>query len=115
MVDKEVQRNTGGNNNDSQTILRQAIDAAMYSLGGPIHKTITWHMNNRGIFSDSNKIDIDFFYSNLQELLGPGADLIMEETWEQLHKRCRSKGYNFGSDSPLEKIHKIMRIEGGVA
>lgn len=44
-----------------QAILRQSIDAAIQSLGGPIHKTITWYMNSRGVFSDPKKIDINFF------------------------------------------------------
>lgn len=39
-------------------------------------------MNNRGVFGDSDKIDIDFFYHNLRELLGPGADMIMENMGE---------------------------------
>jgi hypothetical protein len=94
---------------DNIIILRHAIDEAIESLGGPIHKTITWHMNNRGIFADS-KIDINSFYSNLKELVGPGADLIMEETWEQMEKQGVA-GMNFGPKmSPLEKIQKIMKI-----
>jgi hypothetical protein len=74
------------NNYDNIEILRSAINEALESLGGPIHKTITWHMNNRGIFADS-RIDVDSYYSNLKELVGPGADLIMEETWHNLQKR----------------------------
>ena len=96
-------------NEDNIAILRHAIDEAIESLGGPIHKTITWHMNNRGIFADSN-IDINSFYSNLKELVGPGADLIMEETWEHLQKQGIA-GKNFEPRlSPLEKIQKIMKI-----
>ena len=74
------------NKYDNIEILRSAINEALESLGGPIHKTITWHLNNRGIFADS-KIDVDYFYSSLKELVGPGADLIMEETWNAMVKR----------------------------
>ncbi len=98
---------------DSNTALRHAINAAIESLGGPIHKTITWHMNIKGVFSDSKKIDIDFFYSNLKELVGPGADLIMEETWEHLKKQGFTE-QNFGpSSSPLQKIQKALKIGEG--
>jgi hypothetical protein len=94
---------------DNIIILRHAIDEAIESLGGPIHKTITWHMNNRGIFADS-KIDIDLFYSNLKELVGPGADLIMEETWEHMQKQGLVVK-NFESKlPPIEKIRKMMKI-----
>jgi len=96
----------------SQTVVRQAIDDAISSLGGPIHKTISWHMNNRGVFADPKKIDISFFYDNLRELLGPGADMIMEDTWENLQKQ---HGVHFDRDferkhSPVEKIQKVMEI-----
>lgn len=63
----------------NNTVDREAIDNAISSLGGPIHKTIVWHTNNRGVFGDTDKIDIDFLYQNLRELLGPGADMIMGE------------------------------------
>ena len=103
--------NSDMGSNESQVILRQAIDSAMGSLCGPIHKTLTWYMDSRGVFSDPKKIDINFFYSNLRELLGPGADMIMEETWEQLQKRYGTKaGHNLVRSSPLEKIQKIMEI-----
>lgn len=68
-------------------IVLRAIDEAISSLGGSIHKTITWHMNNRGVFADPKEIDITFFYHNLKELIGPGADMIMEDTWENLQRR----------------------------
>lgn len=102
--------NMGGN---GQVILRQSIDAAIESLGGPIHKTITWYLNSRGVLSNSKKIDINFFYSNLRDLLGPGADLIMEETWQQLQKRCGGKAGQQNPPakcSPLERIQKMIEI-----
>jgi hypothetical protein len=105
-----VHNNQGSN--EGQVILRQSIDAAIKSLGGPIHKTITWYMDTRGVFSDPKKIDINTFYSNLQELVGPGADLIMEETWEHLKKRYGSKAHHEAARSPLERIQKIMEIGG---
>lgn len=108
MVDL-VHSNTEGK--DCQVLLRQSIDAAIASLGGPIHKTITWYMNSRGVFSDPRKIDINIFYSKLQELLGPGADMIMEETCEHLQKRCRKKAVQDATrSSPLERIQRIMEI-----
>ena len=65
-------------NRAPNTVYRKTIDDAISSLGGPIHKTIVWHMNNRGIFGDAEKVDTSLFYQNLKELLGQGADMIME-------------------------------------
>lgn len=80
-----------GVNNVPKDIVRKAIDDAISSLGGPIHKTITWHMNNRGVFSNPDKLDINFFCDNLKELLGPGADMILEEAWQNVRKYKSSK------------------------
>ena len=74
-------------NRPQANIVLSAINEAISSLGGSIHKTITWHMNNRGVLADPKKIDITFFYHNLKELIGPGADKIMEDTWENLQRR----------------------------
>jgi hypothetical protein len=96
-----------------QTILRQSIDAAVKSLGVPIYKTITWYLESRGVFSDPKKIDINFFYSTLREIVGPGADLIMEETSEHLQKLSGSRtGRDMVRFSPLERIQKIMEVSG---
>ncbi len=101
--------NISGNGQD---ILRQSIDAAIESLGGPIYKTITWYLKSRGVLSDSKKIDINFFYSNLQELLGPGADLIMEETLQHLQKRYggAKAGHEQVKRSALERIQKMIEV-----
>jgi len=78
-------------NNVPRDIVRKAIDDAISSLGGPIHKTITWHMNNRGVFSDPDKLDVNLFYDNLKELMGPGADMILEEAWQNVRKYRSSR------------------------
>lgn len=80
-----------GVNNVPKDIVRKAIDDAISSLGGPIHKPITWHMNNRGGFSNPDILDINFFWDNLKELLGPGADMILEEAWQNVRKYKSSK------------------------
>jgi hypothetical protein len=111
-VNKLQHGNPPTDSDGSQTIVRQAIDEAISSLGGPIHKTITWHMNNRGVFADPKKIDITFFYNNLKELLGPGADMIMEDTWDHLQKQ---HGVQIDREferkhSPVEKIQRVIEV-----
>ncbi|MGI0012652.1 MAG: hypothetical protein ACREBU_04300 [Nitrososphaera sp.] len=98
------------NNRDSgnnQLLLRKALDETIYSLGGPIYKTITWHMNNRGLLSDPRKIDLSAFYLNLRELIGPGADMIIEETWQKLKKDFKGR-LDSGSGTPLDRMMRMI-------
>lgn len=101
-------KNQGGN---SRQVLRQALDETIYSLGGPIYKTITWHMNNKGLFGDASSIDLVAFYHNLKELIGPGADMIMEEAWQKLKKQTKLK-VDSGKGTPLDRMMKLMGSEG---
>ncbi|MGI0036729.1 MAG: hypothetical protein ACRD99_00035 [Nitrososphaera sp.] len=107
MQDANDKKNSGSN----QLLLRQALDETIYSLGGPIHKTITWHMNNKGLFSDSQNIDLRSFYVNLKELVGPGADMIMEEAWQKLRKRSKAH-VDSGNGTPLDRMIRLMGSEG---
>lgn len=96
-----------------QPELRQVIHETIHSLGGPISKTIMWQMSNRGVFSESTRIDIRAFYGNLKELVGPGADMIMDMTWQKLKKDYEGR-YSFpSSGSSLERILEMTGSAGG--
>lgn len=97
-------------NSSVEVLLRRSIDETIHSLGGPIYKTITWHMNSKGLFSESNTIDIRAFYNNLKELVGPGADMIMEEAWQKVKKNYKDQ-LNFGSGSPVDRMIKMISSE----
>jgi hypothetical protein len=96
---------------NGQLLLRKALDETIYSLGGPIYKTITWHMNSRGFFEESTDIDLKAFYLNLKELIGPGADMIMEDAWQRLRKHSKSQ-IDTGKGTPLDKMMRLMGSEG---
>jgi hypothetical protein len=107
MQDANDKKNSGSN----QLLLRQALDDTMHSLGGPIYKTITWHMNSKGLFSDSQNIDLLAFYQNLKELVGPGADMIMEEAWQKIRKGSKTH-VDSGKGTPLDRMIRLMGSEG---
>lgn len=95
--------------------LQTAIDDALLSLGIPVRNALLWHMSQRGVEFDSKDIDIDSVYSSLRELIGPGADLIMDKIFERL--QCHGSDIvsgimNFQSCSSLEKIQGIMKMTG---
>lgn len=71
---------------DRNALLRQTVERVLSELGPSIQKTIMWHMNNRGVFSDPNHLDFENVYRNLEELLGPLSDEITDMTWEHLQK-----------------------------
>jgi hypothetical protein len=107
LQDAKDSNHSGGN----QLLLREALDETMLSLGGPIYKTITWHMNSKGLFSDAKNIDLPAFYLNLKELVGPGADMIMEEAWQKLRKRSKSH-VDAGNGTPLDRMIRLIGSEG---
>jgi hypothetical protein len=94
-----------------QLLLREVLDETIHDLGGPIHKTITWHMNQRGLYSDSQSIDLKAFYANLKELVGPGADMIMEDAWQRLRKKLKAH-LDSGNGTPLDRMNRLMGSEG---
>ena len=77
--------------NDRNTILRRAFDKELLSLGSSIYQTIMWHMDSRGVFSNPKVVDIDSIYTNLREIVGPHADMIMDMTWADLEKNHGAK------------------------
>lgn len=99
---------------DRNNALRHTVDETLVSLGPSIQETIMWHMNNRGIFSNPKFLSIDLLYENLQELMGPYAEEIMDLTWEQLQKKYGAHA-SVKSKSTIEKIKDWLRSDGGGA
>ncbi len=73
-----------------------------------------WHMNNRGVFSNPDLIDIKVFYDNLEELLGPLSDEILVMTLKNLQRKYGIKENKSlaSTTTPLERIQKWLN-EGG--
>ena len=95
---------------EHNSIIRRVIEQVLISLGPSIQKTIMWHMNNRGIFADPKFLDVNSLYTNLQELMGPYAEEIMEMTWERLETHHGAQS-NKPSSKPIEKIGEWLADE----
>ena len=76
---------------DRNTALRTTVERVLSELGPSIQKTIMWHMNNRGVFSNPNHLDFEVMYKNLEELLGPLSEEITDMTWDHLQKDYGAK------------------------
>jgi hypothetical protein len=102
-----LQSSVGGEHN---SIARRAIEEVLISLGPSIEKTIMWHMNNRGVFANPQSLDILTIYTNLQELMGPYAEEIVEMTWERLESKYGAFSQK-PSSKPIEKIKEWLTEE----
>jgi hypothetical protein len=100
--------------NDRHRLLRIEINEVLLSLGNSINKTIMWHMNNRGVFSNPKLIDLQIFYDNLEELLGPLSDEILVMTLKNLQKKYGIKDDKSlpSTTTPLERIQGWLNGEG---
>jgi hypothetical protein len=97
--------------NDRNTILKRAFDKELLSLGS-IYQTIMWHMDGRGGFSNPRVVDIESLYSNLQEIVGPHADMILDMTWSDLEKNHGAKDPEKSKKS-FDKISRWLGTVGG--
>jgi hypothetical protein len=85
-----------------------AVSGAMSELGNSTMHSLLWHLKNKGISLDPQDFVLQSFYEGLQELLGNGADMLMQEIYEHLLKQL-GIDYEPGAGlSPVEKIEKIM-------
>ena len=97
---------------DRNTMLRRAFDKELMSLGSSIYQTIMWHMDGRGVFSNPRSVDVESLYSNLREIVGPHADMIMDMTWADLEKNHGAKDPEKSKKS-LDKIRKWLSTGAG--
>lgn len=96
---------------DRNATFKHAFDKELESLGSSIHQTIMWHINRRGLFSDPRNVDIHSLYSNLEEILGPLADMIMDMTWTYLIKNHGA----IDEEKSKKSFEKISRWLDGTA
>lgn len=90
-------------------ILQRAINEGLDQLGGPIVKTIVWHLRSNGVFLDSqSEIDLRLFHKHLEDIVGNIADIVLSEVYESLRKRYPN--CHDSMDSHLGIIDRIDRL-----
>lgn len=71
----------------------QTIKDALAKHGGPITKTVTWHLNHRGFFKEIHGQQ-ERLLAELRVLFGPSGDQIMQDIMDHLKNRTNeSKDY----------------------
>jgi hypothetical protein len=99
--------------NQRHTILAQAIDESLHSLGDPIKKTVVWHLNLNGIFIESEQFDIASFYATLEDIMGSSAEVVLHIIHGILAK---NQDFRLSKDphlSVLDRIRDTMKTDGG--
>ena len=100
-------------NDRIQRLLYNAFYEAISFLGQPVAQTMLWHLQNRGVISQTYRtFDIDRLDAGLREILGSGSDVVMEKIYENLARNwTMNKPQAFEKDqsskSYLEKIYLL--------
>jgi hypothetical protein len=74
-------------NRDPENQILAAITGTLSELGDSTMNSLLWHLENKGISLDPQHFVLLSFYDGLKELLGNGADLLMQEIYEHLLKQ----------------------------
>lgn len=64
----------------------QTVGDALSKHGGPIAKTVTWHLNNRGFFKEIHGQQ-ERLAVELRELFGPPGELIIQDIMDQMRNK----------------------------
>jgi hypothetical protein len=102
---------------ENRQVLQQAINDGLLALGEPVMKTIQWHLKAHGIFIDSNEdVDLRLLYTNLQQIVGNIADVILEDVYANLsakssftNERQQHHDSNKLSEPTIAKIEKLLQ------
>ena len=95
--------------------MQQAFNEALWTLGTPVAKTILWHLQNRGAISLTSKtFDVDRVYAGLQEILGPGIELVLQSMYQSFSRNYKMNiiidfELEHGSKSYLQKIYLLIQ------
>lgn len=71
---------------DDMVIDSQTLKDALLKHGGPITKTVMWHLNNRGFFEEKRGQQ-ERLLANLREVFGPAGDLMMQDIMDRIRKK----------------------------
>ena len=95
-------------NDRPESEILEALSRALSELGNSTMHSLIWHLKNKGISLDPQNFVLHRFYDGLQELLGNGADMLMQEVYEDLLKRLGVVHEPAAGLSLVDKIEKIM-------
>lgn len=100
--------------NSQEVLLRCARDA-LSTLGEPTMQSLVWHLNNAGVQMTLDAFDIRKLYSALEDLVGGGADIIMDIVARSMASELRLDVPLDPRAPALEKVLKVLEVAKQVA
>ena len=97
------------------TLIFECLDAALFSLGGPAARTLTWHLQIRGFsFDKTNQIDLEGLNKELKQILGIEDNMVMVALYKKLSLHCKMGDVLHielvRSSSIFEKVLKTVEL-----
>ncbi|MEM2140093.1 MAG: hypothetical protein QXJ74_04240 [Nitrososphaera sp.] len=90
-----------------QRLAWKCTQEVITTLGEPTMQSLEWHMSQSGISMVPEEFDIKRFHAALYELMGDGADIIMELVAKQMAEELEiSADYDKG----LIGIERVLRL-----
>ncbi len=91
----------------------EAVIDTLSELGSSTNRSLIWHLENKGISLDPQNFVLQHFYQGLEELLGNGADMLMQKVYENLRKRLSVDPGPLVGLSAVDRIEKIISMKDG--
>lgn len=95
---------------DLQRLTWKCTQAVLTDLGEPTIQSLTWHMSKAGTSMAPDEFDIRKFHSALYELMGYGADVVMEHVAKQMAEELKLEADTGKGLSGIERVLKLLEI-----
>lgn len=93
-----------------QRLAWKCTQDALATLGEPTMQSLEWHMSRAGMSMAPDDFDIKGFHALLFELMGVGADIIMELIANNMAGELKLESEPGRGLPGIEKVLKILEI-----
>lgn len=93
-----------------QRLAWKCTQDALATLGEPTMQSLEWHMSNAGVSMAPDDFDIKRFHASLFELMGVGADIVMDIIAGNMAAELKLESEPGGSLPGIERVLKILEI-----
>ena len=96
-------------------VLLKCTQDALLALGEPTMQSLVWHLNNAGVQVVPENFDIRRFYAALKDMMGGGADIIMDIVAHTMAFELQLDVTLDPRAPALEKVLKVLEVAQKVA
>lgn len=97
-----------------QRLAWKCTQEVLSALGEPTMQSLAWHTGRSGVSMAPDDFDIKKFHTSLYELMGEGADILVEQVARGMAEELKLPS-DFGKDlTGIERVLKVLEIAGKV-